>query len=247
MKWRPPSDWVRAATYDPSIGIGQFFGNQLLKEGHKTYIVKFCRVNADVNDRPTVQNMMTKEFYPLISEADITYQIRGWDSRNDRNSDGYVDDTEFSNLVNPTASARFRYESRVAPLGNMWGEFSDFQTANFLNPSYRTAIATATKQQWIERGQVGAYNDDAFKLTDNVNVITGGMLKEGNIHISDPIYQELYQTNFFGGQPDFMSIVRQITLPGYYHRVNYDGTLQPASNTITLTGYEGVVLLKANQ
>lgn len=39
--------------------------------------------------------------------------IPGWDPANDRNYDGYVDDEEFARRVNPLASARFRYQSRV--------------------------------------------------------------------------------------------------------------------------------------
>ncbi|VAW89835.1 hypothetical protein MNBD_GAMMA17-194, partial [hydrothermal vent metagenome] len=55
----------------------------------------------------------------------------------------------------------------------------------------------------------------------------------------------LYQTDFFGANPGFMSITNELTLPGYYHRVNYDGTLETATNKVSLTGYEGVVLVKS--
>ncbi len=47
------------------------------------------------------------------------YQMKvpGWDARNDRNGDGWVDDDEFANLVNPNATARYRWHSRVIRSG----------------------------------------------------------------------------------------------------------------------------------
>ena len=45
--------------------------------------------------------------------------IRGWDARNDRNSDGYVDDAEFSNLVKTTATARRKLHARISEWS--WG------------------------------------------------------------------------------------------------------------------------------
>lgn len=56
----------------------------------------------------------------------------------------------------------------------------------------------------------------------------------------------LYRTDFFGGNIDFMqSSSEALDLGGLYHRVNTDGTLAPASSNITLEGYEGAILVKA--
>ena len=43
----------------------------------------------------------------------------------------------------------------------------------------------------------------------------------------------------------FQAEAIEIKLPESYQRVNYDGTLRPASNTLILKGYEGAILKKA--
>ncbi|MCF6264674.1 MAG: immunoglobulin domain-containing protein [Xanthomonadales bacterium] len=191
VSWQPPNDWIKAATYDPNSGTGQYFGNTPIELGHKFYVIKICRVEEDINDQPVVQDLMTKDFMPTIGE--LKRLIRGWDPANDLNGDGYVDNTEFNNLVNSTATARFRYESRVTPLGDMWSQRSNFQRPNFLNSAYRDAIVQVTKQQWLDNGLAGAYNDDVFKL-GNINTIgIGGEVAEYGINFNDPIFEEQYQ------------------------------------------------------
>ncbi|MCF6336785.1 MAG: hypothetical protein L3J84_02365 [Gammaproteobacteria bacterium] len=196
ISWQPASDWVKAATYDPDNKTGQFFGNKYIKEGKKFYIVKICRVDEDINDQPVVQDIMIKNFMPYINKPNQKRLIRGWDPENDRNGDGYVDASEFNVRVNTTASARFRYESRVTPLGNMWGKTSNFQRPDFLNPSYRAAIANVISQEWIKNSLAGAYNDDVFKL-DGINLVgIGGKTVEHGVMIDDPDFKEKYQDAF---------------------------------------------------
>jgi uncharacterized repeat protein (TIGR01451 family) len=43
--------------------------------------------------------------------------VPGWDERNDRNGDGYVDDNEYATLVNPQATARWAAQARVIRVG----------------------------------------------------------------------------------------------------------------------------------
>ncbi len=64
-------------------------------------------------------------------------KVLGWDSRNDKNNDGYVDDNEFSNLINPKATARYKWHSRVANYG--WSASLDYPI-NFANPEIRDKI-----------------------------------------------------------------------------------------------------------
>ncbi len=196
ISWQPASDWVKAATYDPNNKTGQFFGNKYIKEGKKFYIVKICRVDEDINDQPVVQDIMIKDFMPYINKANQKRLIRGWDLKNDKNSDGYIDAAEFKSRVNTTASARFRYESRVTPLGNMWGKTSNFQRPDFLNPSYRTAIANVINQEWIKNSRAGAYNDDVFKLEGVTIAGVGGKTIEHGIMVDDPVFKEKYQDAF---------------------------------------------------
>jgi uncharacterized repeat protein (TIGR01451 family) len=74
----------------------------------------------------------TPSTYPVLREAAIggvsvpnqhlygdryTIMIPGWDSANDRNGDGWVDDTEYAVLLNPNCHARTRYQSRAVRFG----------------------------------------------------------------------------------------------------------------------------------
>ncbi len=200
VSWVPPSDWVKAATYDPTNRIGSFFGNKHLQAGRKGYIIKLDRVGEDVNDQPVVEDIMIKDFMPFTDEPNKERLIRGWDPDNDKNDDGYLDDTELENLFNINASARFRYESRVTPLGNMWSEVSEFQRPDFLNLAYQEAIANVVNKRWAKSGLAGAYNDDAFKLL-NVTVVDtgiGGKTKEHGLPVDGATFQGLYQQAFLG-------------------------------------------------
>ncbi len=51
-------------------------------------------------------------------------KIFGWDDRNDRNKDNYLDDNEYQNLINPQATARYKWHSRLAYFG--WSGSLDF-------------------------------------------------------------------------------------------------------------------------
>ena len=41
------------------------------------------------------------------------WNIPGWNATNDLDSDGYVNNTEFANLRDPNATARFRHMARA--------------------------------------------------------------------------------------------------------------------------------------
>jgi len=195
IHWLPPRDWQRAATYDPLTASGTFFGNSYLKQGEKTYVIKLCRADEDLADQPVVQNIQIKDFMPYLDGSNHQRFIYGWDARNDKNADGYIDETEFADRINTNASAIFRYESRVTPLGNMWNESSNFQRPDFLNPAYRIAIAKVINQTWIEKGLVGAYNDDAFRL-DNIDIISGGQTIEHGVPVDDAMFRKQYKDAF---------------------------------------------------
>jgi hypothetical protein len=60
-----------------------------------------------------VASSIKKESYYVYQGSDGRYLVPGWDSANDRNGDGFVDDTEFRSLVNPKATARFKYQARI--------------------------------------------------------------------------------------------------------------------------------------
>ena len=67
----------------------------------------FLHLNRDTNFTLPVSNPGDDD--PPVE----TRTVKGWDYANDWNGDGYVNDTEYTNLTNPNATARYRNESRV--------------------------------------------------------------------------------------------------------------------------------------
>jgi len=87
-------------------------------------------------------------------------RIRGWDPSNDRNQDGYLDDQEFANLANPSATARMRHYSRLI-YTNAWVSSSAWDVANVFNDDYRQAISEIIRDSWRSSYAIGGYIDDA--------------------------------------------------------------------------------------
>jgi len=87
--------------------------------------------------------------------------IRGWDPENDKNKDGFIDDNEYANLVNPNATARMRHYSRVVH-ANAWVSSSQWEVANVFNPDYRQAVSETIRDKWNRSNIKGAYIDDAM-------------------------------------------------------------------------------------
>lgn len=110
-----------------------------------------------------------------------TLKIRGWDARNDRNGDGYVDDSEFANLVNPNATARMRWQARVSGPTD-WSKFNATCRANVWSAEYRQALLEYYVPLFHSVGAVGYMNDDARVLTSyaNTQVLYGGHIEEYN-------------------------------------------------------------------
>ena len=68
-----------------------------------------------------------------------TRRCPGWDPRNDRNSDGRVDDEEAGRLANPKATARVMKQSRI-PI-YYWGPPADDYVMNVAHPAYQEFLA----------------------------------------------------------------------------------------------------------
>ncbi|MCS7201057.1 MAG: hypothetical protein NZ822_02845, partial [Patescibacteria group bacterium] len=134
--------------------------------------------------------------------------IRGWDSRNDRNGDGWVDDNEFANLVSPKATARLKYQSRVI-YGGGWVESSGDNGVNVWNPFYHQAIGEMYRDSWARSGLKGCYLDN---LTQN-NL--GDNFKEMYGAIDPVILKGGYLIEYEEGRADQEFPTGQAWLDGY--------------------------------
>ncbi len=126
-------------------------------------------------------------------------KIPGWDPANDRNGDGYVDDSEFSDLVNPNATARMRWESRVVVTNypnatarhraNLWQSH---------HVSYWVWYLSGLKQS---KNIAGFHNDNVFDVMGwgVFPVLQGGTVWEypgqvpGKVH-EDPLVTDYIDT-----------------------------------------------------
>jgi len=196
--WTPPADWVRAATYHADDNTGQFFANTKLAEGGAYYLVRLKWQNG-VATSPRLDGLSLKRWLSPINEGSDVYLIPGWDAANDRNNDGYIDEAEFAIRSNTAASARFRYESRVVPLGQMWSAYSSFIRPNLSSSVLRQYLADYYSASWREDSISGAYNDDFFKqIGSNIfEIVSGGQLSEYNGQlIQDKAVQTAYIEDF---------------------------------------------------
>ena len=190
IRWTPPADWVRGATHDPDTGAGSDFGKRLVREGGKYYIVKIIWRPGALETTPRLANVQLRSWLPVVGQdgnGKALRQISGWDPANDINRDGYVDNDEYSALVNPFATARFRYESRVVPIGRMWGSHSSWCRTNLFNRKVRKELIRLLIRNWKERKWRGAYNDDMFRLLGprQFTVQSGGLLTEFKGRVQD--------------------------------------------------------------
>lgn len=109
-----------------------------------------------------------------------TVKVLGWDPANDRNGDGYVDDSEFANLTNPNATAQFRWEARVKRGTEQWSSSSSSCRPNLWNPNYRQLLVGYYIPFWQSQNIKGYYNDDATALLeyDRFPTLGGGRILE---------------------------------------------------------------------
>ncbi|MCS7201158.1 MAG: hypothetical protein NZ822_03370, partial [Patescibacteria group bacterium] len=105
ITWNIPEDWKEGYT---ELGGAPY-----------RYWIRI-RITATPT-HPVMIKSASNEYRQLIQREIYghRYMVRmpGWDPQNDRNNDGYVDDNEFANLVNPKATARYKWHSRVGHMG----------------------------------------------------------------------------------------------------------------------------------
>jgi len=86
----------------------------------------------------------------------ITKTVPGWNPKNDRNGDGYVDDDEMRNLVDPNAHARRMSDARI-PI-YYWGPPKFDYVMNVGHPEYQWFMAEVYAPHQL-RGYDGLYFD----------------------------------------------------------------------------------------
>ena len=105
ISWSAPTDWK--------------LGKVNLGKAPKRYWIRI-RVTSAPTTPAVLARVSTGERSLLNQEiyaSRYRLVIPGWDERNDRNGDGYVDDSEHATLVNPRATARWASQSRVIRAG----------------------------------------------------------------------------------------------------------------------------------
>ncbi len=200
VSWVPPSDWAWGKNPAPKFADRENYGHWLRIMG------------TEYTRRPLLSSLTTRAWMILDSTAGGQLKNPGWDPANDRNGDGYVDDTEYAHLVDVHATARFPYEGRLAfntpGFGNKWNPC----VTNTANAQYQADVATYYKNYWPAAGWNGGYNDNFFL---NLNkwffpVQTGGQLiNEGLItgRVQDPQTNLAFSNNFAAT----LKTVKQVT------------------------------------
>ena len=185
IHFNPPSDWKLATFSDgggKTYGSGQFFGNALMKNGGIAYAIRMRLSNlVDSTSKGPILNKASINPWIRVNSIDLYNQtIPGWNSKNDKNGDGYVDDDEFSNLVDSNATARMIHESRALRLGKFWGERSSPCHVNAWNEILPVYYTEFYENEWKMNSLSGAYNDDIMNTvgSNGYKVVKGGYISE---------------------------------------------------------------------
>jgi len=200
--WTPPADWKWAYNPVPNK-TSQRYAYWLRVSPGQSY-----------RQRPLVNNVQTRTWYHLslyfgsgmrmsmMPPPNIYVKSLGWDSLNDLNHDGYLEDNEYANLLDHNATARFRYEARIPwnSIGNEPNRTDCF--VNTANLHYRQDVVQNYTWWWAYSGYNGGYNDNFWVNVSNqvIQVRDGGLLaNEGlvtNGHIQDEATNLAYNAGF---------------------------------------------------
>ena len=123
IQFVPPIDW-----YKTSINTSEPWW----------YVRLRCTRSG--NTDPIAKTVKAEKYIRKLGDQ---WQVPGWDPSNDGNGDGFVDDEEFSDLANPLATARFRYQARAVTCHwdpQRW-------LMNMANPDYLKVLAVQQKRR----------------------------------------------------------------------------------------------------
>ena len=181
IRWNVPTDWEFCTTggkgFEETYGGSQWFAKKSFSYGQRAYAIRIKLVNVTVasNSELPILYDLKLPLYVRFNNGDPTKRvIPGWNPLNDVDGDGWVNDEEYANLVDPSCTARFKYESRAMPIGRFWSETNAFIRTNVFGDGndvtagdakfdrIATAIGTYYKHHSRRTGQKGYYNDLIF-------------------------------------------------------------------------------------
>ncbi|QUM91242.1 hypothetical protein HWV03_21980 [Moritella sp. 36] len=173
-RWPSPLRWPRVSI---SSQLGSQLSAQLNVEHARFYALKI-EINNPITGL-TLTKLRLPSWYQFTEKSKKHYvTIPGWDPINDRNKDGYIDDSEYLQRLNNNASARLPYQARLIPLGRMWNEKSALCYVNLFSALNRTLLTDYLYQHWQQQGYRGAYNDSLYRVPNSTQFPT---TTEGNI------------------------------------------------------------------
>lgn len=173
VHFAPPSDWSVSKLPDEPAAYYWLRLSEATMTGSVTFTAH--KISEQSKEGVVWDGTPAISLTPYATTPYSTYRqnvvVPGWDAANDLNSDGYVDDAEFSGRPNLGASARFRYQSRLPAyyLGGRWeANYNDLTYQQFAVERSRQLLAdTKTTRLFIDNGYTTLMVPLSITLPDN--------------------------------------------------------------------------------
>lgn len=180
-RWHPTNKWPRVRISSP---LSAQLGSQVNVVNAQFFVLKITINNP--NKTVMLNKVSLPSWYQFNEKGNKLYAtIPGWDPVNDSNKDGYIDDREYQQRLNSSASARLPYQARLVPLARMWDENSAWSYVNLFSAYNRTLLTDYLQQRWQQQGYQGAYNDSLYHIPNasQFPVIGAGKILELQIPV----------------------------------------------------------------
>ena len=176
LHWPLPNDWQREVPVNPNTGEKLTFYRDDIQK-NPIYVARI-RSLVNKNFLTNLKDAKLKRWILPISDNELF--VPGWDSKNDLNQDGVIDQDEWVSRRNLNASARTKTEARVIPTGRMGNPVSSDGRTNLALLNNRNLISFCLAEKFNSENLLGGYNDDYdFMLGSNVfDIVSGGAVLE---------------------------------------------------------------------
>lgn len=148
------SQWKRAQVNSQP----KFWGPQ------GVYFIKLTTTNSVSTSEPKLMKTYSRHYWTHQFDVSNNFTgniIPGWNSSNDPNHDGYVDDTEYTNRPDKTASARYKYESRIPLYWSWYSYVTNLRDTNLSQVLPQLAVDILNARKTNGYSDYGAYLDDS--------------------------------------------------------------------------------------